>query len=223
MRLIFSRKYSWAFILPLLLLSWAANAHVIPYELDKMSDSSVVSEYIWQGFKHIIPLGLDHILFIACVFFGNTNLRQIILQASMFTLAHSVTLGLAMYNVITPPSNIIEPLIAFSIVLLALENIRESKPRPWRLALVFLFGLVHGMGFAGALSDLGMPEYAFLKALISFNVGVELGQLAIIVFLYLSLSIAFSKKHWYRKFIVIPVSVIIALVASYWTVERIIG
>lgn len=205
----------------LLLCACAASAHVIAYELDKMSDSEVFSTYVWQGFQHIIPLGLDHILFIACVFFGNTNLKQIVVQASMFTLAHSITLALAMYNVIIPPAYIIEPLIAFSIVLLALENIRARKPQPWRLALVFLFGLVHGMGFAGALSELGLPQYAFAKALIAFNIGVELGQLSIILLLYLGLALAFSKKQWYRKVIVVPASLLIALVASYWTYERI--
>lgn len=210
------------FLLPVLILaSFVASGHVIAYELDKMSDSEVFGEYIWQGFQHIIPLGLDHILFIACVFFGNGSLKQIVLQASMFTLAHSVTLALAMYQIIAPPAYIIEPLIALSIVLLALENVRAPKPQPWRMALIFLFGLVHGMGFAGALSELGLPEYAFAKALIAFNIGVELGQLSIIALLYVGLALAFSKKQWYRKTIVIPASLIIALVASYWTYERI--
>jgi hypothetical protein len=208
-------------LLALVLVCCTAYGHVIAYELDKMSNSEVFSEYIWQGFQHIIPLGLDHILFIACVFFGNTDLKQIVLQASMFTLAHSVTLALAMYQVIAPPAFIIEPLIAFSIVLLAIENIRARKPQPWRLALVFLFGLVHGMGFAGALSELGLPEYAFAKALIAFNIGVELGQLSVIALLYVGLAMAFAKKDWYRKVVVLPASLLIALVASYWTIQRI--
>ena len=172
-------------------------------------------------FQHIIPLGFDHILFITCVFFLNTNLKKVVVQASMFTLAHSITLGLAMYGIIRPPANIIEPLIALSIVFLAIENILSDKVKPWRLVMVFLFGMVHGMGFAGALSQLGMPQYAFATALISFNVGVELGQLTIIVTLYFLVSKVFSGKLWYRRAIVIPVSSVIALVAAYWTVERI--
>src|SRR5471030_1174460 len=102
----------------------------------------------------------------------------------MFTLAHSLTLGLAMYGIIKPPANVIEPLIAFSIVFLAIENMMSDKVKPWRLVMVFLFGMVHGMGFAGALAGLGMPQYAFATALISFNVGVEIGQLTVIMLLY---------------------------------------
>lgn len=89
------------------------------------------------------------------------------------------------------------------------------------MVMIFIFGMVHGMGFAGALSQLGMPQYAFATALISFNVGVELGQLSIILFMYFVVAKTFSGKPWYRKRIVIPASLIIALIASYWTIERI--
>ncbi len=203
------------------LASIALQAHVISYELDKMNQGQVFWKYTLVGFEHIIPLGFDHILFITCVFLLNTQLKQVVIQASMFTLAHSITLGLAMYGVIKPPSNIIEPLIAISIVVLAIENIFYSRVKPWRLVMVFVFGMVHGMGFAGALSQLGMPQYAFATALISFNVGVELGQLSIILLLYFLLSKPFSQRVWYRRSVVMPMSIVIALVATYWTVERI--
>lgn len=196
-------------------------AHVIPYSLEKMSDETVISTYLILGFQHIIPLGFDHILFILCVFFLNTNMKKVILQASMFTLAHTITLGLSMYGIINPPAHIIEPLIAISIIFLALENIYSDHIKPWRLAMVFLFGLVHGMGFASALGDLGMPDYAFGKALLSFNVGVELGQLTIITLMYFFVNKPFSRTTWYRKKIVVPVSLMIALIAGYWTIERI--
>lgn len=205
----------------LLIAAVAVQAHVISYELDPLPGGQVFLEYLKLGYLHIIPLGLDHILFILCVFFLNNNLKQIVLQASMFTLAHSITLGLAMYGVIQPKASLIEPLIALSIVLLALENVFSYKVKPWRLVMVFLFGLVHGMGFAGALSDLGMPSYAFATALISFNVGVELGQLTIILCMYFLVARIFAHKHWYRKAIVIPASLLIAAVAGYWTIERI--
>ena len=198
----------------------AANAHVIQYELDKMDSSTVFTKYIAIGFQHIIPTGLDHILFIICVFFLNKNLKQVVLQASMFTLAHSITLALAMYNIIQPVAAIIEPLIAFSIVLLAVENIFTDKIKPWRIIMVFLFGLIHGLGFAGSLSGLGLPSYAFANALISFNIGVELGQLAIILGMYVFVFKLFSKKLWYKQRIVIPSSILIALIASFWTIER---
>ncbi len=209
-------------ILSLLCLpALSASAHVIAYELDRKPGTAVFWNYLVTGFQHIIPLGFDHILFIMCVFFLNTSLKKIILQASMFTVAHSITLGLAMYGVINPTARIIEPLIALSIVFLALENIFSDKVKPWRMVMVFLFGMVHGMGFAGALAGLGMPRYAFATALIAFNVGVEIGQLSIILFLYFLVAKMFGAEPWYRKRIVIPASTIIALVAAWWTFERI--
>ncbi len=214
------KKYI-ALIVLLVLFTAPMQAHVINYELERMSGDQVFWKYTLIGFQHILPEGFDHILFITCVFLLNTNIKQIILQASLFTVAHTITLGLAMYGVINPPPNIIEPLIAISIVFLAIENIYFKQVKPWRLVMVFLFGMVHGMGFAGALSQLGMPQYAFATALISFNVGVELGQLTIILLLYFLLSKPFSKKIWYRRGIVIPMSLAIALLATWWTVERI--
>ncbi len=208
-------------LLILVCLSASSPAHVIAYELHKMKGEQVFWKYIVTGYEHIIPLGFDHMLFILCVFFLNTNIKQIILQTSMFTLAHSITLGLAVYGIINPSPAVVEPLIAISIVFLALENIYSDKIKPWRMVMVFLFGLVHGMGFAGALSELGLPEYAFANALISFNIGVELGQLTIILFMYFFVSRMFANKYWYRQRIVIPSSLIIAIVATYWTVERI--
>ncbi len=205
----------------ILLLCTPVFAHTINYTLDKMDDGEVFGKYLFEGYKHILPLGVDHILFILCVFFLNTNLRKVILQASMFTIAHTLTLGLAMYGIIKPPTNIVEPLIAASILFLALENIYFNRVKPWRLVMVFLFGLVHGMGFAGALNQLGMPQYAFANALLAFNLGVELGQLSIILMMYFLISRNFSKTLWYRKRIVVPVSLLIALIAGYWTIERI--
>jgi hypothetical protein len=198
-----------------------ATAHTIQYELDKMTASTVFYNYIFIGFQHIIPSGTDHILFIICVFFLNKNLKQIILQASMFTLAHSITLALAMYGIIHPTAAIIEPLIAFSIVLLAIENIFTDKVKPWRIIMVFLFGLIHGLGFAGSLAQLGLPNYAFANALISFNIGVELGQLTIIFTMYWLIAKLFAHKTWYKERIVIPASTSIAIIAAYWTVERV--
>jgi hypothetical protein len=125
-----------------------------------------------------------------------------------------------MYGIINPNPRIVEPLIALSIVILALENVYSNKVRPWRLATVFLFGMVHGMGFAGALRDMGMPRYAFATALVAFNVGVELGQLSIILFMYFVVARTMSSRLWYRKGVVIPCSLIIAGIALYWTVQR---
>lgn len=203
------------------LIGMPAWTHTLKYELDPEPAGSIFWKYLVTGYQHIIPLGVDHILFVLCVSFLNTSVRKIILQATMFTLAHSITLGLSMYHIIEPRAEIVEPLIAVSILLLALENVISDKVKPWRMLMVFLFGLVHGMGFAGALAELGMPRNAFATALVAFNIGVELGQLSIILTMYFLVARTMSRKPWYRRRIVIPASLAIALVAAYWTVERI--
>lgn len=181
----------------------------------------VVIEYITLGFEHIIPKGVDHILFILALFLFSTLMKPLLWQVTMFTIAHTITLGLSMNGMISLPANIVEPLIALSIAYAGLENIfaKENLHRS-RLFLVFAFGLLHGLGFASMLSDFGMPEDAFATALISFNMGVELGQLTIILLAFLLVSFWFRYKPWYRKVIVIPASLIIAITGCYWAVER---
>jgi hypothetical protein len=137
-------------------------------------------------------------------------------------VAHSVTLGLAMYHVFTPPAGIVEPLIALSILYVALENIFSSTLKPSRVGVVFLFGLVHGMGFASALGQLGLPQKSYLLSLVMFNAGVELGQITIILLAFFLVGKWFRDKPWYRTRIVIPISVMIAMVAAFWTVQRLL-
>ncbi len=181
----------------------------------------IVKQYLQIGFTHVIPLGFDHILFIISIFFLNSNLKSVIIQCSAFTLAHSISLGLAAAGYIIPNSNIIEPLIALSILFTSIENIVHSKVNAWRVAIIFLFGLIHGMGFAAALKDIGLPSGHFLSALISFNIGVEFGQITVIIICYFLISKWFSKRIWYKTRIVYPVSSIIGCIALYWTIVRI--
>ncbi len=204
-----------------LLICQTVSAHVIVGELEKMSKTDAGILYLEIGYQHIIPLGFDHILFVLSLFLLSPKLKPVLLQATAFTVAHSVTLGLAMYHVITPPTRIIEPLIAISIVYVALENIFSPRLKPSRIGVVFLFGLVHGMGFAGALGQLGLPPNHYLLALVMFNLGVELGQISIIILAFLLVGKWFGKKTYYRKYIVIPLSVLIALIAGFWTIQRI--
>ncbi len=210
--------------LPLLLLclflAAAAQAHTINYDLAKLSQSGVAWTYLQQGFLHILPLGLDHILFVLSLFLLSSKLSTVIWQATAFTVAHSITLGLAMYGYIEPLPAVIEPIIALSIFFVALENILVQKLKPGRIAIIFLFGLVHGMGFAGALTELGLPPADYFTALLNFNVGVELGQLAVILIAYLLVGRWFSEKSWYRNVVVNPASAFIAFVALFWTIER---
>ena len=129
----------------------SANAHVAVVELENMSAKDTVSLYIKFGFQHIIPLGIDHILFVLSLFLLNPKLKPVLIQATVFTVAHTVTLGLSMYQVINPPSDIVEPIIALSIMYVAMENIISPNLKPSRIGIVFLFGLIHGMGFASVL------------------------------------------------------------------------
>jgi hypothetical protein len=207
-------------ILLLLLVPAAASGHVVENELAGLSRSDVALVYLKLGFTHILPLGLDHILFVLSIFFLSPKLKPVLWQATAFTVAHSITLGLTIYGVISPPSHIIEPLIALSILFVAIENIISQKLRPARILVVFAFGLIHGMGFAGVLSELGLPSDQFMNGLISFNVGVELGQITVILAAWLLAGKWFSQKPWYHRRIVIPVSALIGVIALYWTIER---
>jgi hypothetical protein len=113
-------------------------------------------------------------------------------------------------------------LIAISILFTAIENIVHDKINPWRIALIFGFGLIHGLGFANALKEIGLPKNQFLSSLLSFNIGVELGQITIILAAYFLISKWFSNNIWYKERIVYPICTIIACVALYWTIERIV-
>ncbi len=209
------------FTLPFFFTSTTLFAHTSIIDLEKMSQTDAALLYIKLGYQHILPLGLDHILFVLGLFLLNPKLKSIVWQATAFTVAHTVTLGLSMYNVIKPPANIVEPLIALSILYVALENIFSPKLKATRIGVVFLFGLIHGMGFASALGELGLPQNTYLTSLLLFNLGVELGQVSIIIAVYFLLAKWFGNKPYYRKAIVIPLSVLISLVAAYWVVERV--
>ena len=173
-----------------------------------------------QGFVHVLPLGLDHILFVLGLFFLSRKWKPILFQISVFTVAHTITLGLATLELISAPSHVVEPIIAASIAVVALENIFFPNYRHSRLFIVFFFGLIHGLGFAGALSAFDLDPTSLVIGLLGFNVGVEFGQLAVI-------AIVFFLTYWlkdevtYRKFAVIPCSTLIALMGIYWTIERI--
>lgn len=182
----------------------------------------VARRYLVLGFEHILPRGLDHILFVVGLFLLSTRLRPLLWQVTAFTLAHTMTLGLAIYGVVSLPARVVEPLIALSIAYVAIENLLVTEMKPWRPVVVFAFGLLHGLGFAGVLIELGLPRDRMLSALLSFNVGVELGQLAVIGIAFVLVG-AVRNREWYRHRIVFPGSVCVALVGLYWTIERIAG
>ena len=182
---------------------------------------NIIKLYLQLGFTHILPRGLDHVLFVLGLFLLSTQLRPVLWQISAFTVAHTITLALTIYGVVSLSPKIVEPLIALSIVYVAVENVFTSKLHAWRPLVVFCFGLLHGMGFAGVLTEIGLPRSEFVPALLSFNVGVELGQLTVILTAFLLLGLPFRNKPWYRQRIVVPASLLIAAIALYWFLQRI--
>ena len=179
-----------------------------------------IKSYTRLGFKHIIPKGLDHILFVLALFLLSSKLKPLILQVSIFTLAHTITLFLGALNIIKISALIVEPIIALSIFFVALENLFTENIKKMRPYIIFIFGLLHGLGFAGVLKEIGISDGLFFSSLVSFNVGVELGQISIILLSYIFIALLFQKKSWYRNRITKPLSLIIAAVGFYWFVER---
>lgn len=182
----------------------------------------VARQYLALGYTHILPKGIDHVLFVLGLFLLSVSVRPILVQVTTFTVAHSITLGLAMLGVVSLPSRVVEPLIALSIAYVAVENLLTRELKPWRLALVFSFGLLHGMGFAGVLADLGLPPGERLTALVSFNLGVEAGQLSVIA-IAAFLVVWYRHHAWYRRLVVVPASLAIAAIGAYWTIARVVG
>lgn len=199
------------------------NAQKVGGCAEKQTKWDTFTNYIKVGFVHIIPKGLDHILFVVGLFLLSTQFRPLLIQVTTFTLAHSITLALGIFGLIILTEKqlqMVEALIAASIVYVCIENIFLSKLSRWRPLIIFTFGLLHGLGFASVLGDVGLESGSFVAGLIGFNVGVEVGQLAVIAACFLLVGFWFKDKPWYRKIITIPASIIIALIAIYWVLER---
>ncbi len=188
----------------------------------EMSATEVAGRYVWLGFTHIIPEGTDHALFVLGLFLLSPRVKSLLWQITAFTLAHSVTLTLTTLHLVTLPSIIIEPTIAASIAFIAVENLTTKKVRAWRPMVAFLFGLVHGMGFASALGEIGLPTGQLVAGLLAFNVGVECGHLTVLTTAFLLLGWC-RNKPWYRTRVVIPLSLAIASFAVLLIVQRVLA
>ena len=176
--------------------------------------------YLYLGIDHLFD-GLDHILFIFGLIFCISGLGNIIKTITAFTVAHSITLGLSIYDLIYLPQGTVEALIALTIIYLALE-INESDRQfktPWLMA--FSFGLLHGLGFAGALSDIGIANNQMLLSLLFFNVGIELAQIALIPLPLLIIYL--STKINIQNYSQIAASLVIGSMGAYWFIDRVIG
>lgn len=189
-------------------------------KLAAMSWQDKFQLYVVAGFEHIIPKGLDHILFVLGLFFSSLLFASLLWQVTAFTLAHSITLGMAVLGVVAVPGSIVEPLIALSIVWIAIENCVFKQTSKWRPLVVFAFGLLHGLGFAAVLGEYGLPKDDLVPALLAFNIGVELGQVSVILMAFAA-TYLIRNKAWYRSWVQVPVSIAIGLVGTYWFIERV--
>lgn len=178
-------------------------------------------DYVKLGFEHILPLGLDHILFVLGLYLLSQRLKDLLWQVTAFTAAHTLTLALAILGLVNIPPYIVEPLIALSIVYVAVENLFKDRVSKSRIGLVFGFGLLHGLGFAGVLREIGLESDSFVESLIAFNIGVELGQLATLVIAHLLVGYWFSSKAFWNRWVRIPLSLGISLLGAIWFVERV--
>jgi hypothetical protein len=185
--------------------------------------------YMTIGIGHILPDGADHILFVLAVFLASVRVKALVWQISAFTVAHTVTLGLAAVGFITPSAALVEPLIAFTIAFVAIENLVFKEMSAWRPVVVFAFGLIHGLGFAGFFGELGLPPGQFWSALIGFNLGVEIGQLSVIAAAAVA---GYAVRRTlrdpagtagYRNWIVRPGSALIGLTGLWWGIARLSG
>ena len=198
-----------------------SDPFVLTGPVEPASRGEVARRYLRLGFAHIMPDGLDHILFVVCLFLLSTSLRPLVWQVTAFTLSHALTLTLATFDLVSLSPTLVEPLIALSIAYVAIENVLTQRLTPWRPPVVFAFGLLHGLGFATVLRELGLPVDERLIGLVTFNVGIELGQLTVIAMAICTVG-WFRHRGWYRARVVVPASAVIAVVGLAWTVERVL-
>ena len=194
-----------------------------------------MGEFLWSGVEHIgaapnqwhdesgwkLPDGMDHILFLLALILAGGTLLQLVGIASGFTVGHSITLALAALGVARPPSSVIEPLIALSIAFVAVEAITGLwKKHRWKIAMGF--GLIHGFGFANALAGLDLSTTQMAKALVGFNLGVELGQLILMLAL-VPLVVLAHKSEFAKRYVIKGLAGLILIAGMYWFVERVLS
>ena len=153
--------------------------------------------------------------------FLTPKIPPLVMQISIFTLAHTITLAMSSLGLVTVAAGVVEPLIALSIVYIAYENIFRPQLTKYRIITIFLFGLLHGLGFASVLKAFGLPDENLILALFGFNIGVEIGQLTIVLLGFIILTYLFKGKKRYRVYVTLPGSLFIGIFGLWWMFERI--
>ena len=193
---------------------WFSISGLQPASVRRSSDSNAFGRYFSLGFWHIIPGGIDHLLFVLAIVLGMPTLRALLISLSLYTVAHSLSFAAATLGWLPPGMFGVEPLIALSIVFCGLVNFRDRTPAVNHAVMTFAFGLLHGLGFASALGEAGLPVAQRLLSLLGFNFGVESAQL---LFVVLITPLWWCRRfYWYPNRIRKPVSMIIVLTAVSW-------
>jgi hydrogenase/urease accessory protein HupE len=182
---------------------------------------AIGQRFAGAGIHHIL-IGPDHLLFLVGLLLLGGSLRRLVLVVSAFTLAHSITLSLAVLNVVSPPSRVVEPLIALSIVYVGADNLLVKGGRDARPWIAFAFGLMHGFGFASVLREMDLPAQAIGWSLLFFNVGVEIGQLVVVAFVASSLAMVARYSQVASRRVAFAGSLAVIGAGAFWFVQRVL-
>jgi hypothetical protein len=185
-----------------------------------MGALSVASGCLSLGFRHIFPTGFDHILLVLGLYLLNTRLRSLLAQIAAFTVGHTAAFAISVSGLVSLPVWLVEPLMLLAIVYVALENIISSEPKPWRSAVLFGCGLLHGLASAGAILELGLSPFAYPAALLSFNAGIGLGLVSVAGLALLATG-WLRWREWYRQRLTIPASLLLAAIGMSWAIVRV--
>ena len=188
---------------------------------EKTNVPNLLISGIWNGILHIIPYGFDHILFVLGLFFFSYKLKPLLIQVTTFTIAHSITLILGGLGYVTISPVIVEAIIAASIIWIGVENLFRKSMNISRIGVIFCFGLLHGLGFASMFKLIGLEGTDYFLNLLSFNVGIEIGQIITLAPLIILIPL-FNRLSWYRILIAIPASIIIALFGANMFIDRVL-
>jgi hydrogenase/urease accessory protein HupE len=181
---------------------------------------AVIQKFLPAGIHHIL-IGPDHLLFLVGLLLLGGSIRQLAVVVTSFTIAHSITLSLAALNIVTPPARIIEPAIALSIVYVGADNLLVRGGRDVRAWIAFSFGFIHGFGFANVLREMDLPSRALGWSLFAFNIGVEIGQLLVVVVVASALAALRSRSEAAGRQLAFAGSVVVIAAGAFWFIQRV--
>jgi hydrogenase/urease accessory protein HupE len=181
---------------------------------------AVLRKFIPAGIHHIL-IGPDHLLFLVGLLLMGGPIRRLSMIVTSFTVAHSITLSMAALNILTPPARFIEPAIALSIIYVGADNLLAQGGRDVRAWIAFAFGFIHGFGFANVLREMELPARALGWSLFSFNFGVEIGQLLVVVTVASLFAALRSRSEWARRQLVYAGSIVVIIAGAFWFVQRV--